>query len=130
MRLTFLLCITLTIAACAIGSTARLERFETTSQAYERAIRWSDMRSAFSVAGNPEAAVPDFQRLENVRVTSYDVVAGPSINDDASRIAQRVQINYVNKANMADRSLMDEQVWIYVSNEKRWKLTSPFPAFR
>lgn len=127
MRSISLLFIAALVAACATA--VRLEKFETMARAYERALRWSDFRTAFALAGNADAQAPDFSRLQDVRVTSYDVIGAPQRNDEASEVVQMVEIRYANLGNMSERRLMDRQTWIYSPSAERWKLRSPFPAF-
>ena len=130
MRSIALLLVVAIVTGCAsITSGARTERFDKTALAYERALRWSDFRTAFALTGNIDAPVPDLQRLENIRVTSYDVVGAPQVNADASRVVQLVEIRYVSLRNMAERVLADRQTWSYVEKDQRWKLDSAFPAF-
>ena len=125
-----LLCVIAVAVGCAGLTQARLERFEVTARAYERALRWSDFQMAFALTANPEAPLPDFRRLKNIRITSYDVVGEPRADSETQRLAQTVQIHYVNQNNMSERVLMDEQLWTYSENDKRWKLKSAFPEFR
>lgn len=115
------------VAGCA---TARLSGLDNTLRAYERAIRWGDFKTAYALANNPNAPVPDFQRLQNIRVTSYDKLAAPQADNEGTKLKQAVEVRYVNINNMSERVLQDEQTWEYVEKEDRWRLTSSFPAFR
>lgn len=117
----------LLITAC---TGARMDKFELTERAYERAIRWSDFKTAFALVHQPDEVPPDFQRLQNVRVTSYDKLGPPQADPDGQRVVQMVEIRYVNVGNMSERTLTERQQWAYVDKEDRWRLTTPFPAFR
>jgi hypothetical protein len=108
---------------------ARLDRLEGTLLAYERALRWSDFKTAFSVADQSNVPIPDFERLKSVQVTSYDKIGSPQASADGMKLVQLVEIRYVNVNRMLDRVLTDRQVWEYVEQEQRWRLTSPFPSF-
>ena len=127
MRSTFLLLLAVLTVGCATN--VRLERFDTTIRAYERALRWSDFQAAFVLAGNADTPPPDFRRLQNIRVTSYETLGAAQGNDDTSRMAQVVEIRYVNVANMSERVLTDQQVWVYSESDRRWRLRSVFPVF-
>ncbi len=127
MRSISLLFLAAIVAGCA--TSMRLEKFDTTTRAYERALRWSDFQTAFALAGNADAPLPDFRRLQDVRVTSYDVVGAPQVNGDASQVVQMVEIRYANLGNMSERRLTDRQTWVYSPSDERWKLRSAFPAF-
>lgn len=123
------LCMLVVTACSTVGS--RLEKFETTARAYERAVRWSDFQRAFMFTGPSEAApLPDFKRLQNVQVTSYDVVGAPQPNADGMQVVQLVEIRYVNTNSMSERVFADKQVWKFSDSDERWKLTSAFPEFR
>lgn len=115
------------LAGC---SSVRLSMLDNTLRAYERAIRWSDFKTAYALANNPNAAVPDFQRLQDIRVTSYDKLGAPQGDADGMKLKLAVELRYVNVNNMSERVLQDEQTWEYVEKEDRWRLTSPFPAFK
>lgn len=115
------------VAGCA---TARLSVLDNTMRAYERAIRWGDFKTAYALANNPNTSVPDFQRLQNIRVTSYDRLTAPQADNEGTKLKQAVEVRYVNINNMSERVLQDEQTWEYVEKEDRWRLTSAFPAFR
>ena len=118
------------LAALLLGCAAsRVDQLDIALRAYERAIRWSDFKAAFALAGQPNAPVPDFERLQYIRVTSYDKIGAPQISADGTKLAQAVEVRYVNVNRMADRAFTDEQVWEYSEPEQRWKLTSPFPTF-
>lgn len=113
-------------AGCA---PARLEKADATLRAYERSIRWSDFKTAFALSGKTTEP-PDFNRLQHIRVTSYDLVGAPRANEDSSKFVQVVEIRYVNVNNMSERVLNDQQVWSYSESDDRWKLESPFPPFQ
>ena len=119
------------LASCAgMGEQARLERFDQTARAYERAIRWSDFSTAMAMLRAPgQMQASDLERLKDIRVTSYDARAvRPS--PDGTTIDQIVEIRYVNVNSMVERSLTDLQHWVYVEDENRWSLQGSLPAFR
>jgi hypothetical protein len=119
--------IALVLSGC---STARLGTLESTLRAYERNIRWSEFRTAFALAGNAQAPIPDFQRLQHIRVTSYERIDQQLLTDDDSKLTQTIEIRFVNVLNMSDRVIIDRQTWVYTELDERWRLTSPFPTFR
>ncbi len=129
MRKVWLLLGALLIAGCVTGN-IRAEKFDAAARAYERALRWSDFRSALAVAGNVEAPLPDPVRLQSIRVTAYDIISAPRSNAENSKVVQVVEIRYVNTGNMSERVLMDQQIWAYSEKDERWTLITPFPNFR
>jgi hypothetical protein len=110
-------------------ASVREDQLDATLRAYERGIRWSDFKMAFALANQPNAPVPDFERLQHVRVTSYDKIGALQMSADGMKVVQVVEIRFVNINRMADRVLTDRQVWEYAEAEQRWKLTSAFPSF-
>lgn len=118
------------VAGCAgMTSSGRVDKFDATVRHYERAIRWGEFPTAYVLAAPSATAAPDFQRLQDIRVTSYEVLSAPQANADATEIAQVVEIRYVHVRQMSERRFVDRQQWVYVPDQKRWKLQSPFPAF-
>ena len=129
MRSFFLVLLaSLVLTGCA--SSGRLSKFDLTARAYERAVRWSDFQKAFALTAEPDAAVPDFAALQQFQVTSYDIVNAARPNEDAMQVTQVVEISYVNRSRMAERRLVDRQLWVYSPSDDRWKLKSAFPVFR
>jgi hypothetical protein len=115
---------------CAVGAQVRLEKFDATARAYARAIRWSDFQTAYGIAKRPiDTPLPDFNRLKNVRVTSYDAVSTIP-GADGTTMRQLVEIGYVYTDRMSARQLVDQQEWYYVEADGRWYLRSAFPEFR
>jgi hypothetical protein len=122
----FFILVLLGVSGCA---TSRLEQLDATLRAYERAVRWGDFQTAFALASQSEAPLPDFRRLQNIRITSYDRLGSPQGNADSTRLVQFVEIRYVNVNNMSERVLTDKQEWVYSPSGEHWKLRSAFPAF-
>ena len=118
------------VAGCAsMTASSRTDKFEQTARAYERFMRWGEFQNAYALAGAPPGALPDFPRLQNIRVTSYELLGAPQANADASQIAQVVEIRYVHLHQMSERRVVDRQQWTYAADNDRWKLQSPFPVF-
>jgi hypothetical protein len=112
-----------------MGEQSRLEQFEKTARAYDKAIRWSDFEAAYSLTRPDPARPPDFTRLKGIQVTSYEAVgAVPSAG--AKEVRQAVAIEYMRINDMRVRRIVDEQVWVYSGVEKRWQLTTGLPDLR
>ena len=118
------------VGACAsVGEQHRLEQFEKTARAYDRAIRWSDFQAAYSLARPDPARQPDFARLKGIQVTSYEPV-GAARSAGGTQIRQVVAIEYMHINDMRVRRIVDEQIWVYHEADGRWRLTSGLPEFR
>jgi hypothetical protein len=112
-----------------VGEQRRLEQFEKTARAYDKAIRWSDFQAAYSLTRPDPTRPPDFARLKGIQVTSYEAV-GALPSASAMEVRQAVAIEYMRINDMRVRRIMDEQVWVYSEAEKRWQLTTGLPDFR
>ena len=121
--------VTMAMALLLGCATVRYDKLETTLRAYEQAIRWSDFKTAFAMMDLPNASVPDFERLQHIRVTSYDKVGAGQLSADGMRLIQVIEIRFVNVNRMTDRVLIDKQVWEFSDADLRWKLKTPLPAF-
>lgn len=124
----WLLGVVVAVAGCATSS-ARMDKFDAAARVYDRALRNSEFQSAFGIGGNLEATVPDFKRLENVRVTSYEKMGAPQVNEQTWQVIQLVEIRYINLFSMRERVLVDQQLWAYTESDGHWRLRSPFPNF-
>jgi hypothetical protein len=130
MRKWLWLTLAILLGGCSLGVQMQLDRFDTTANAYERAIRWSDFTAAYAIASDPKTApIPDFAKLKGIEVTSYES-RGSVPDATATHIVQLVEIRYVHTDRMAERVIMDKQVWEYSDAEGRWFLKSPFPQFK
>ena len=103
---------------------------EDTLSTYAATIRWSALEKAYSYrlpdAGDPDV-IPD--NLGNIRVTSYEVVQGPTMTDETTAI-QSVSIDYIHRDVQVMRRLLDRQVWHYDAKKERWYLKSKVPQFK
>jgi hypothetical protein len=122
--------VALLIGACAsMGEQRRLEQFERTARAYDKAIRWSDFQAAYSLTRPDPTRPPDFARLKGIQITSYEAV-GALPSGGGMEVRQAVAIEYMRINDMRVRRIMDEQVWVYSEAEKRWQLTTGLPDFK
>lgn len=76
---------------------------------------------------NKRGQVPKY--LENIRVTSYDVVQ-PPVRSDESTATQIAQIEYLHEDVQRVRKLSDRQEWRYDPATETWWLHSGVPAFK
>jgi hypothetical protein len=100
---------------------------ESTLNNYRAAMRWSYFDSVHNFR-DPEALEPVPQRLDNVRVTSYEVVRPPIMLDDTTA-SQTARVEYVLEDRQRVRTILDRQRWVYDTEAKTWWLTTPIPSF-
>lgn len=119
----------LVLSGCAAtAQRSRLDQFDVTARAYEKALTWSDFERAAEIGG---VAIPDkaaLDRLRRVRVISYEQRAA-DVSPDGTQARRSVQIEFTLEGSMRLRTLMDQQAWRYDEPQGRWLLVSGLPKF-
>lgn len=119
----------LALAGCAATAQRnRIDQFDRTARAYEKALSWSDFEGAAEISG---VAVPDkkaLERLRQVRVISYEQRAA-EVSPDGTQARRSVQIEYTVEGSMKLRTLVDQQAWRFDQARERWLLVSGLPKF-
>ena len=105
-------------------------KFDETSKAYIRAIRWGEYEGAygFKRPPNTQDELPDFNELSDVRVTSYRVKQ-TIISENEIMVMQIVDFQYYRMRNVTVRTITDRQKWEYDKEKERWYLISDLPDF-
>ena len=105
--------------------------FEKVEDKYEKAIRWSDYRIAntFRKDAASEDHPPDFDRLNQFKVTSYSVKERTQLMDQ-SQVRQTVEIGYYRADSLIEKKVTDNQIWEYNKEQGRWYLLTGLPAFK
>jgi hypothetical protein len=126
-----LLCLGLALLAAGCGTIKKDKRtlgLEAATNAYGKAIRWGYYETAYGYV-HPNLRQPVPKAIENVQVTSYEVVQPPVLADD-DKAQQMVQIEYVLRDTQVLHKLSDRQDWRFDEETETWWLNSPVPAFR
>jgi len=98
---------------------------------YETIIRWSQWDAAADfiapeyLAEHPISRL-DMDRLRLFRVTTY-TVRSTGLYDEGMTVRQVVEIKMFNANQAVERTVIDEQVWRYHEDIKRWMLHSGLP---
>jgi hypothetical protein len=119
----------LIVAGCGrVKEEKRTNALEAATSGYGSAIRWGYYETAFGYL-HPESRgeLPD--GLDNIRVTSYDVVQPPVLADE-NTARQIAHLEYLHNDVQVVRSLSDRQEWRYDEASTTWWLHSGLPAFR
>ena len=96
---------------------------------YEGVIRWGAVEQ-IGRFHKPDAAEGLMRKpLQEMRVTQYEVVQGPTVVEE-NRAIQTAVIQYVFVESQVVRELMDQQTWEYDAEQERWYLISPMPEFK
>ena len=119
----------LVLAGCgSIEKDKKANAMDAALNTYGDAIRWGYFETAYSYL-HPDKRKEAPATLENVRVTSYEVLQPPLMKDEENA-EQVVRIEYVHKDVQQVRSLSDRQLWRYEKNTNTWWLNSGVPDFK
>lgn len=91
-------------------------------------IRWSDFENA---RGYFAAGVSDAKNIppQNIQVTEYEP-SQIAVADDRRHVLQVVKISYFKLDDLRIRTIQDQQVWEFDSEQGAWFLKSGFPDFK
>jgi hypothetical protein len=104
-------------------------RLESSLSAYRQSIRWGYWDAAAAFLHPSKRTEIDSEALENIRVTSYEVVQPPVVDEDM-QAAQLVRIEYVLNDRQRLESLADRQDWRFEEASNAWWLHSSLPKFK
>jgi len=120
------------LAGCGtVQNKNRAMAMDDSLKTYEKLIRWGEFRAAanYIVFREKEPKPFDFEFLEHVRVTAYQVT-DRIISPDELEITIRASLEYYHDESNRVFSLRDVQIWWYDEELKRWFLDSELPDFR
>jgi len=112
------------------------DQFDEVAESYKTAIRWENIELAGQFLSLNEAekratekaeTQGDQTSLNEYKVTSYKEL-NRKLYTEKQQIDQSVEIKYYNKKNMIEKTIIDNQVWVYES--EAWVLTSGLPDFK
>ena len=121
----------LLLAACT-GAGTKTDVLQRTLFAYAGAVRWNE--------GNIDGALtfiqPEYlekhpvtdlerERFRQVQISGYYVKGSQQITE--TTYGQRVEIRLVNIHTQAERSIVDNQIWIWDAKSEHWWLTTGLP---
>lgn len=114
-----------------IGEREQSKILEDTLRAYSGIIRWGSLEKAYSFRDPTNEEEPDDipEGLDNIRVTSYEVVQGPTMTSETTAV-QVVMIEYLHKDRQVIRRIQDKQLWRYNEEQERWSLSTRVPQFK
>lgn len=97
---------------------------------YQTTVRWGSPEQAYVFLQPEEYARESLPSgLDNIRVTGYEVIRPPAALDEGI-VNQVAKISYVLKDRQIERTLVDEQVWEYQTEEKIWYRINPIPEYK
>lgn len=124
--------LSLLLAACGTGPGTRAESLERALYDYSGALRWSQFEGAYGMIDPAvREARPlsdfEFERLKQVQVTRYEVVASAALPDGG--VAREVEIALINRHTQAERVVRVRETWRYDEAAQRWWQTEGLPNF-
>lgn len=125
--LLLLLVIMISMTAGCFATMGKRQKLEDTLRTYEGAIRWNEFEMANSFGANQNTS-PDFSKLQNIRVTAYQV-KNSSASEDELKARQTVVVQYYDASSMHQETAVHNQHWRYDENQKRWLVEPNLPDF-
>jgi len=119
------------IVGCSNVELVKQTKFERTSRAYEKAIRWSDFETAshFIKDTTAEKKSPDIKKLKHFKVINYEIKE-TSLLKQQSRVLQIAEISYYRDDSPVVKTMTNHQLWEYDATLKNWYLLSGLPDFK
>ena len=117
------LLVLIALAGCSTGVGTKPDALDRTLYDYSGAIRWNNFEVAYGMV-DPEVRkarpLTDFEleRLKQVQITRYDVVANLPLPD--GRVAREVELGVVNRHTQAERTVRVRETWRYDEAAERW----------
>ena len=115
------------LAGCGIGKRGQI--LDRTLNVYEHSIRWGKYHDAEALL-EEHLGKPDYEHLNSIKVSGYDVVGQRGFDQEVERFEQSVKIRYYSLKDSIEKTIIDEQVWIYDDEYDAWLLDSEMPAFK
>lgn len=131
LRPVLILCLALSIAACASTRADGMKR-DQALYTYQSTLRWGDFAGAMAfiqpdLREKLQPSAIELQRMQQLQVTGYYVKSKEQPSD--TEIRQVVELRVVNKHTQVERSVIDRQVWVWDSKAGAWWLTTRLPDF-
>ena len=118
--------VALLLSGCAsYNNRLQAQSFAKSARAYGLVIQWSDYEAAANFLEHPPPP-EDLARLKTFKVTAYEIRKVKFL-DDMSQADQTVAIRYYKIDELIERTIVDQQTWVYYPQEKNWYLKSGLP---
>lgn len=123
------LLVLLLVGCQTLSERKRVDALQEVLRNYEGVIRWGSAEGSRRFL-RPDAISGSMTKpAEEMRVTHYEVLQGPSMVEDGKAI-QTAVIQYVFVASQVVREVVDQQIWEFDPKTERWYLISPLPDFK
>ena len=127
----FLVLVGVFVGSGCAGVSERAKSLDTITRAYEKHLRWSKYEEARAFKKGAQTFLTDNERrrLQNIRVTGYDIL-NTQVSKDQNTAVMMVRIRYFHDEYAIEKTFIDQQQWEYDEKSENWYLTSPIPSFR
>jgi hypothetical protein len=116
----------------AVSKRAKAKQLEVSMFKYASAIRWSEFELAMNhiePAYREKNPLSDLEkeRYKQIQVTGYNAKTQDYLPDGT--VEQAIEIRLINRNTLAERVIIDTQIWRWDEDAKRWWLTTGLPDF-
>lgn len=114
----------------AASKRSKSKQLEVSMYKYASAIRWSEFEVALNYIDpayrekNPLSSL-DRERYKQIQITGYTSKTQDFLPDGG--VEQMIEIRLVNRNTLAERIIIDVQIWRWDEKAKRWWLTTGLP---
>lgn len=128
-------CLTMSIVLCigcaSYGERKQLDMLEERTENYETALRWGRYETAYAFIKNKVTAytTDNLEGLNQIKITSYEML-DRKVLENNEEAEQKVEIKFYNVDNLIEKTIIDNQSWIFDKDLGTWFLSSGFPDFR
>lgn len=108
-----------------------VELFHEQIKLYGKLIRWQGYQEAYGYVEvrDGQAAVPDWDLLKEIRVTSYKI-GKIVLNEEQNEAQVEAQIDYYHERVNSVHEIIDRQTWWYNEELGLWRLDGSLPPFK
>jgi hypothetical protein len=125
-----LLVVAFLVAGCAaVERDRRVMTLDSTTRAYQHAMRWGDFESALGFLPPEKRQEQEWPAVfDDLRITRYDI-QGPMVMLTDTQATQTIAVEYLYEYNQVVRKVTDRQSWRWDDQAQAWWLESGFPDF-
>ena len=123
--------IVLIFGCASLGERKQLDMLEQRTGNYESALRWGryEIARAFIKIKVMTHITNNLDGLNQIKITSYKLL-GRNVLENNEEAEQKVEIKFYNIDNLIEKTIIDNQTWIFDRDLKNWFLSSGFPDFQ
>lgn len=119
------------IGCASYGEHKQLDLLDERTEHYETALRWGryEIARAFIRSKVPGRIAENPDGLNQIKITSYKLL-GRNVFEDNKEAEQKVEIRFYNIDNLIEKTIIDNQTWIFDKDLGTWFLSSGLPDFQ